>query len=320
MKNLRSNFRNKITGFIFGKYDLQEVGQRHLIKEEEYISGIEIISYDEVIYLLSLVGVIALVAFSISFSFLFLFLIFPILYVVYLATELELVMLTSERVIIERRSIVEKLLKTSNIQSISIDQIAVISHSRPPFQIPTIVLGIVGFSFSVYNMLVLTETGIIGLLGFHITLLPFEVYLIYYGLRLNKRSIELAVIGVPDTIGIGRKKGAVLWFLDDLIQLIFERVHHIFHDIDEGSRVVQEFPLEYSGTVKRLIKEINRPVQRKILELLDQMDLPKKVVLEKIAGFSKQEIDEGMRQLRESKLLYYDRSKNMWCLNRDTIE
>lgn len=316
---MRLKIRNNITGAIFGKYNLDEQVTEYLVNDEEYISGLEIIEYNENLYLLSIIFAILSIGMSILYTPLFLLLILISLYLIFISTELELVYLTSERLIIEKRTFVEKILKTNNVKSISVDQIAVVSFARAPFQLPSIIIGSVIIA-SVTLDILFDIIGLNTILA--VFVLTLSLYLFWFGLRLAKRSIEISVIGVVESIGIGRKKGAPIWFLDELHQIIFERVHHTFHSGSEADSIdssLQEFPLEYSGIVKELIKRINRPIQKKILQLLDESNLTKKVLESKLPKYSKVEIGEGMRQLRRKRYVFYNRSMNVWCLNREYI-
>lgn len=311
--SIRDKLRSRLTGYIFGKYVLEKQIEGTLIKEEEYISGIEIIFYDEIMLLLALFGSITSIALGIIINTLFFLILIPITTLVYFSLEVELIYLTSERLIIERRTILEKLLKTSNIKSISLDQVAVISYSRAPFQYPSLFLSAVGFITIIYS--IVTNTNVILI---SIVLLPISLYLTYFGSRLTKRSIEISVIGVLRPFGIGRTKGAPLWFLNDLQNMIFERVHHTLHDDEEGADL-HEHPLKYSGRVKELLKLIKKPLQKKILQLLDENIMSKEQIVEQCAEYSKTEIDEAMRLLRQKRYIYYHRGMKKWCLDKSTV-
>ncbi|MCE7733638.1 MAG: hypothetical protein GPJ54_02090 [Candidatus Heimdallarchaeota archaeon] len=310
---IRDKLRNRLTGYIFGKYVLEKQIEGTLIKGEEYISGIEIIFYDELMLLLALFGSIASLTLGIIIDPLFFLILIPITSLVYFSLEVELIYLTSERLIIERRTILEKLLKTSNIKSISLDQVAVISYSRAPFQYPSLFLSALGFV-----TIILSFVYDVNAILIVIVLLPISLYLAYFGSRLTKRSIEISVIGVLKPFGVGRTKGAPLWFLNDLQNMIFERVHHTLHDDEEGQDL-HENPLKYSGRVKELLKLIKKPLQKKILQLLDENVMSKGQIVEQCAEYSKTEVDEAMRQLRAIRYIYYHRGIKKWCLDQSTV-
>ena len=99
---MRQRLRNKITGFVFGKYYLEKEIDEVLIKDEEYISGIEIIFYSEIVLILTLFSSIASIILAFSQTPLFLILLIPALILIYFSLDVELVYLTSERLIIER--------------------------------------------------------------------------------------------------------------------------------------------------------------------------------------------------------------------------
>lgn len=311
--SLRDKLRNRLTGYAFGKYNLEKQIEEILIKDEEYISGIEIIFYDEIMLLLAGIGSVLSILFGLIVSPIFFVFLLPITVLVYLSLDVELVYLTSERLIIERRTILEKLLKTSNIKSISLDQVAVISYSRAPFQYPSLFLSGLGVITIIVSLIYDTFST-----SFIILLLPISLYLAYFGFRLTKRSIEISVIGVQRPFGVGRTKGAPLVFLNDLQNTIFERVHHTFHE-DEASQELHEYPLQYSGKVKELIKQIKKPVQQKILQFLDENVMSKNQIVEQLSTYSKVEIDEAMRQLREKRYIYYHRGMKKWCLDKRVV-
>jgi hypothetical protein len=311
--SIRDKLRNRLTGYIFGKYVLEKQIEGALIKGEEYISGIEIIFYDELMLILALFGSITSIVLGTIIDPLFFLILIPITTLVYFSLEVELIYLTSERLIIERRTILEKLLKTSNIKSISLDQVAVISYSRAPFQYPSLFLSALGIITIILSIIYQ-----VNVIPITIVLMPISLYLAYFGSRLTKRSIEISVIGVLKPFGVGRTKGAPLWFLNDLQNMIFERVHHTLHE-DKEAQHVYENPLKYSGRVKELLKLIKKPLQKKILQLLDENIMSKKHIVEQCVAYSKTEIDEAMRLLRQKRYIYYHRGMKKWCLDKSSV-
>ena len=174
----------------------------------------------------------------------------------FLANELELVILTNERLLIEKRGVVEKLTRTEHLQIVNIDQISSISYSRAPVNYPTIIFSSV-FIFLLLIPFFLGFTSVIPEINFLveviilIILAPF-LYLFWWGLRLTKRSIVIQVIGLTKLVTIGEKKGAPIWFLKSFQEAVFERIHHTFHSqatgtdhkhIDEDSHLeITEYP------------------------------------------------------------------------------
>ena len=123
--------RNRIIGFILGRYNLETESKRLLHKEEQFVSGTEVVKYNESIYILTLLFLFVILILTLFNSiFLILILITPI--ILLLSNELEIYILTNDRIIVVRRAIFEKLLKIQNETSVALDQIVILSYSRAP--------------------------------------------------------------------------------------------------------------------------------------------------------------------------------------------
>lgn len=314
---IRVKLRNRITGFFFGKYDLENIVRDKLVQKEKYVSGVEIINYNEGM-IASAVLLFVISIFAGAF-FPLLFILIPLsLYFIFLSLDLELVMLTDERIILEKRGFVEKLLRVNNEISLSLDQIAVISYGRAPFNRPALLTSFLGIiSLTVYSTL-RDASKYVDL----ILIIPLFIILLYlgwWGFRLGKRSIELSIIGVLKSVGIGRNKGVPLWFLSDVQTRVFERIHHIFHEEKlKGVKAdVQEFPLKYSGVAKHMINELHDPIHHHIIKFLDSENYTKKELNKHCTMCQSVDMDEAIRHLRRKKYIFFDKSKKLWKLNRD---
>lgn len=314
---IRIKLRNRITGFFFGKYDLKSIAREKLVQKEKYVSGVEIINYNEMMIASSVLLFIMSIVAGAFFPPLFILL--PIsLFFIFLSLDLELVMLTDERVILEKRGFVEKLLRVNNEISLSLDQIAVISYGRAPFNRPALLTSFLGILPLVIYSTLRDASNNFDLMIL-IPLFIIFLYLGWWGLRLDKRSIELSIIGVLKNIGIGRNKGVPLWFLSDVQTRVFERIHHLFHEEKlKGVKAdVQEYPLKYSGTAKHMINELHDPIHHHIIKFLDSENYTKKELNEHCTICQSIDMDEAIRHLRRKKFIYYDKSKKLWKLNRD---
>ena len=114
--------------------------------------------------------------------------------------------LTNERIVIIKRKIYERLLKITNESSVALDDIVMIKYGRAPFNKNGLYFSNSSFVTilfvlilqNLYNADLIIETPIIIIIVSNIVL-----YLLWIGLRLTKRSLELTILGVIDSIGIG---------------------------------------------------------------------------------------------------------------------
>ena len=326
---LQGYIRNRIAGLIFGRYELEKLAHNYMTKQETYIKGIEIIHWGEIIYLILIFLIILNIA--VSFYIAPFLIVFSIIYVPILllvATELELIMLTDERVLIEKRTLIEKITRTQQFQSISLDQIAMISYARAPPNILLVLLAGAGliFSFLPYtvNVLDLIQIDIVIITVIPVLLfLPF-LYLLWFGLRLTKRSIELSVIGLSQPIGIGRIKGAPVWFLTELQSLITERIHHIYHEdvkesVDKFDLEMKEFPLQFSSLVKDLVKEVGDSIAKALLMQLDRESLDIQEIYNSLPSYTTEHLDTELGYLKSRTIIVYNPEKDQWELNRNYL-
>ena len=153
-QTFRYNLRSKMLALTIGVYDLNEEAKKLLIHEEKLVSSAEIIYFFESLYIaaflllftLSLTIIIGILNPTLFLSFLVIsaVLILLLLSTVYFATRVEMIFLTSERVVVKHLSIIEKLLKVKRELSLSIDQISIISYGRAPFNRGVLGLALIG--------------------------------------------------------------------------------------------------------------------------------------------------------------------------------
>ena len=148
--------------------------------------------------------------------------------------------------------------------------------------------------------------------------MPPFLYLVWFGLRLTKRSIELFVIGLPASIGIGRIKGAPVWFLIEVQNNITERIHHLHHGKVAGDVELdlQEYPLQYSSLVIDLVKEAGDNIAKVLIMQIDQEALDIQEIYNNLPQYTTDHIDDELSYLKNKTILIYNREKDQWELNR----
>jgi hypothetical protein len=124
-----SLYRNRLIGFILGRYELEKESKKLLHTEEQFISGTEIVKYNESIYILNILLFVVILLLAITNTLFIVFLMFiPLLFL--FSNELELIILTNDRVIVIKRTILEKIFRIQNETSIPLDQIVILTYSR----------------------------------------------------------------------------------------------------------------------------------------------------------------------------------------------
>jgi hypothetical protein len=308
------------------KYQLENVAKNYMTKQEQYIKSIEIIFWGEEVYLI--------LAFLLSVNLIAGYLISPILlllilvytpFLLLMGSELELVMLTDERVLIEKRTIIEKISRTQQFQSVALDQVAMINYSRAPVNLGLLLFTILGFLASIIPLVMnfYSEVQLDSTITLGIPILLFFplLYLFWFALRLTKRSIELAVIGLPQTVGIGRTKGVPVWFMIELQKILTERIHHIYHEevkdeLDDVDVEMREFPLQFSSLVKDLVKEAGDSIAKALIMQLDQEVLDIEEIYRTLPNYTTAHIDDELSYLKNKTIILYNSEKDQWELNR----
>lgn len=311
----RQRLRNRVTGFLFGKYNIEKLGKSKLIHEERYISGVEIINYNEIMIIISFVLLILTVFLNFLSPWYNLTLILPLI-LIYFSLDLELVMLTDERVIIEKRGVIEKITRIKNETSLSLDQIAVFKYGRAPVNIALLAFTMISLT-SITALLIVVELQVVFIV-LNIILLIILLMLLWYSLRLNKRSIELSVIGVKTNIGIGRNKGVPYWFMSDTQETVFERIHHTVHEGKKsGLRSdIREFPLQFSTRAKDYISQLDNILSQHIIKFLDHGDKTLEQIDEYCSEFDLEDIKIKLRVLRMKRYIDYDDENQIWKMIR----
>ncbi len=304
------SLRNRVTAFLFGKYNVNNIATELMIREEEFITSFENIYYDEVM-LVSSVGIFLMgILLSVYLSPFFLLLLLPPFLLVYFALELEIVFLTNERLFIEKKGIIEKILRVRNIQTVSLEQIAILQYRRAPINYPGLTFALVMLGLGILPPILVTN-GLTILIA--VPIVAVSLYLFWFSLRLSKRSIELNIIGVQNLMGIGRTKGAPMWFLKELQQLVFERIHHYekAEYSNNSHRVLLEYPLMYPEWVKDLIQKQPQEVEREMVRMLFEESGDFNSLVERCREFTPNQIEQALRKLKTRGIIYFS-DKKKW--------
>ena len=311
----RQILRNRITGFLFGKYNVEKLGKSKLIHEEKYLSGVEIINYNEILIIISALLLVLTVFLNFLSPWYNLILIIAML-LIYFALDIELVMLTDERVIIEKRGVIEKITNIKNEVSLSLDQIAVFKYGRAPINIALLSFSLTSI-ISITVLMIVVELQVVFII-LNIILLITLLMLLWYSLRLNKRSIELSVIGVKTKISIGRNKGVPYWFMTDTQKTVFERIHHTVHEGKHSGLKsdISEFPLQFSSRAKDYISQLDNIISQHIIKFLDQGDKTLDEIDKFCPEFDLEDIMIKLRVMRMKRYIDYDDEKHIWKMIR----
>lgn len=310
---MKLKVRNFLTAYFFGKYDVRKIASGLLIKDEEFVSSFENIYYNEMLIFGSIFLGFLGIALSL-FSVYFLSLVLVGIIAIFFALELEIVFLSSERLFVEIRGIPEKLLKTRNVKSVSLEQIAILQYKRSPVNRPGLV----------FSALILLTGGVLISIVPSITITTLSVilfvlggYFFVFSLRLNKRSIELSIIGVTQPIGIGRKKGAPIYFLNELQNLVFERIHHyeMNSGVPNAERILTEFPLSYPSWLKEIIENRSSGTEMHVIRLLFEESCNFNRLAERSPNIERSNLEQALRKLKEEGIVYFSSETKTWIVN-----
>lgn len=308
--------RNKIIGYFIGRYNLDSESKRILNKEEKFISGVEIVQFNESIYILSFIWLllVVLLAYFLSFYFMILVLFFPV--ILLFSNELEMDILTNERIVIIKRTIFERFLRITNESSIALDDIVLMKYGRAPFNKNALYFSISSFiaiflvliAENFYKIDLLIETPLI------VLLLLISSYLLWLGLRLSKRSLELTIIGVNESIGIGRTKGVPLWFIYEIQTLIFDSLPSNLTKIspEDYKKITDDILIP----IKDLIDATPFELHKKIISFINNKQVDIIDLYSNLQDYSKPEINKAFKDLRKKKFIYFNRKIGKWALNR----
>ncbi|PWI47155.1 hypothetical protein CEE45_13140 [Candidatus Heimdallarchaeota archaeon B3_Heim] len=331
IRDIRQKFRLRMLALLVGVYNLNNEAKKMLIHEEKLVSATEIIYFSESLYLAAfiiLVVIISVILLGIFNSTLFIpFIMITTLLallfigVVYSATRVEMIFLSSERVVIKYLSILEKILRVKRELSLSIDQISIISYGRAPFNRGALGLALLGTLTVSLMMFILTNVLIDSFLAqmtviiISILVILIVLRLILFGLRLTRGVLELQTVGLTTPVQIGLDKGVPRSFIQEVHLAVLERVHHTLHHEDQEDIDIIEFPLESSKTLKNAFNQVKTSNEKKILKLLDQKPAQAEELCRNIPELSHEEIDAVLSILQEKNLISYVVDEDVWKLS-----
>ena len=330
-QSFRYNLRSKMLALTIGVYDLNEEAKKLLIHEEKLVSSAEIIYFFESLYIaaflllftLSLTIIIGILNPTLFLSFLVIsaVLILLLLSTVYFATRVEMIFLTSERVVVKHLSIIEKLLKVKRELSLSIDQISIISYGRAPFNRGVLGLALIGTLIGSGLLSILPQISefspimqiTIRIVGILVILVCFR--LILFGLRLSRGVLELQAVGLLTPVRIGLDKGVPRSFIQEVHLAVLERVHHTLHHEDRDRIEIIEFPLESSSLLKNALIQVETADEKTVLKFLDLKPSQAEELCRNIPELSHDQIDEVLSVLQEKNLILYEIDNDVWRLS-----
>ncbi|MHA1976609.1 MAG: hypothetical protein ACW98I_06915 [Candidatus Hodarchaeales archaeon] len=332
-QDIRQKFRLKVLAIFIGVYDLNNEAKKILIHEEKLVSATEIIYFSESLYVIAfillfsllstfLIGIYNVTLFIPVLGVILLFF-FLIIGTIYSATRVEMIFLTTERVVVKYLSILEKLLKVKRELSLSIDQISIISYGRAPFNRGVLVLTLIATLIDLFLFFILTDEFTLSLILRMLILISsilliFVIFrLVLFGLRLTRGVLELQAVGLPIPVQIGLDKGVPRSFIQEVHLAVLERVHHTLHHEDKRNLDIIEFPLESSSILKKALSQVETVDEEKILKLLDQKPSQAEELCRNIPELSHDQIDKVLSALQEKNLVIYEIDQDIWRLSED---
>ncbi len=305
---------NKFKQLVFGKYDLQTIFNKHKIRKEMLIASQDILYYSEIPITLAFLIVVATLFFSYAVNPIFLvaLLISPVM--MYFSISLEFVFLTDERIIVEKRTILDKVLSTRSITNIALDQISMIKSGRARPNYPLFYLSSISLIVSGITAILTSDT-VVTLIGIYFGVL--SLFVLIYSLRIYRRAVTLYVVGNKAPYEIGSRKGISVYWVKKLHETVFERIHHVEH-IYSSSRDLytetDEFPLELNQQLKDILGQLSQTVEKEIYKHLFFEPRTKKQLYDDLKDFDNHLIDYGLSHLSKEGLITYDRSKRVWTI------
>ncbi|MFX0113790.1 MAG: hypothetical protein ACFFB3_04525 [Candidatus Hodarchaeota archaeon] len=312
--------RNRLTGFLFGFYNLDKEVKGLLNEDEQYISGYQIVQFNESYYILGIFYIIIATVLAVLYSLFFLLLLLVVPVFILFSYELELVFLTNDRLIIVKRRVLERLFRIQDETSIKLDQIVILSYSRAPLNrnaLYACFLGVILIIAFVPADEILALPSYLPILVFFLLFFPL-LYLFWQGLRLTKRSVELYIIGVPQPYGVGRTKGIPLWFVYDIQNLVLGFVHSSLQLLTQKEKQLLNERDRYYEPIKEIIHAFpdEEQVQKEMLLLLNEKRRSKKELMKKTPTYSKNEFDRHFKALRKKRMIFFDKTTKTWAINR----
>ena len=324
IRDVRHKIRAKLLSLTIGFYDLETEAKQLLIHEEKLVSSAEIIYFSEILYLSGALSFLtAIILGSLGFLFQDLILVFGssaiilslfTLGLIYSATRIELIFLTTERVVVKHLSIIEKFLRVRREESLTIDQISIISYGRAPWNRGAFISALTGFLFSLLLLFLLIEELSVDpfiqflVLSEIIIVIIVSISLLLFGLRLSRGILDLHAVGRKKPLRLGLHKGVPRKFIQEVHLAVLERLHHTQH----GDLDTQEFPLETSFLLKEAFKVTSDPNEREILLLLDRKPAQAEELCKSIPSMSHEEIDTVLSSLQSKRLIEYLVDEDKW--------
>ncbi|MFX0116057.1 MAG: hypothetical protein ACFFB3_16015 [Candidatus Hodarchaeota archaeon] len=312
--------RNRLAGFLFGFYNLNKEAKGLMSEDENYISGYQIIQFNESYYILTIFYMIIATILAVLYSLLFLLLLLAVPVFILFSYELELVFLTNDRIIIVKRRVLERLFKIQDETSIKLDQIVILSYSRAPLNrnaLYACFLGVILIIVFIPADEILALPSYLPILMLFVIFFPI-LYLFWLGLRLTKRSVELYIIGVPQPYGIGRNKGIPLWFVFDIQNLVLGFVHSSLQLLAQKEKQRLDEKDRYYEPIREIIRAFpdEQQLQKEMLLLLNEKRRSKKELMKKTPTYPKNEFNRHFQALRKKRLIFFDKTTNTWAINR----
>lgn len=303
-----------------GKYDLDEIFRNHKIHGETLVDSRDILYYSEVTITIGIFLTLTSVILGLMIHPSFLvFLIFSAL-IFYFSINLDFVFLTDERLLIERRTIIDRLLSTSSITNIALDQISIIETGRARPNFPLLFGSSFFFMIGLITLFLLESP----LIQFFVAYFSFVLFLLaIFALRLYRRSVTLFVVGTQSPIEIAHRKGISLNWVQKLHDTLFERIHHVTHVYKSPNDLYtksSEFPLEMDPEFKNTIDSLSHSVEKEIIRVLYFQPCTKRQLYRQLPSFEHHLIDYALAHLSKENLIHYDRSKRVWTITGKTLE
>ncbi len=308
------NWDAKLKVVIFGKYDLKSIFEKHRIPGERLIAEQDILYYSEIpLFLALIIGIVSLFL-SLLLDPIFLVGIPIIILITYFSISMEFVFLTDERILIERRYLLDKILSTRTIINIALDQISIVESGRAPPNWPVSFVTMGTLLLSVFSAMITSNVftkliwGYVGLIS---------TFILIYSLRLFRRAVSLFVVGSRLPIVIGARKGISVYWVKKLHETLFERIHHVEHIYSSHKELdtkINEFPLELPQNLKKVLVNLSQNVEKEIYKLLYFEPRTKKELYSELEDFDNHLIDNGLSHLSKEGMIVYDRSRRVWTI------
>jgi hypothetical protein len=307
-----------------GKYSLDEETKKiSLLQDEDIITSTDLVYYTELLYIVilfvSIAGLlIGIIGLNSKDLFILLFTSIGVLLILCLmilllvsATRIEFVFLTTERIIIKYYGILEKFLRVRRESTLSLDQVAIISFGRAPLNRGALITSFLGFVVGIFPLFFLSDNIFAVITG--LLIVGGTLWLFFFGLRLNRQTLDIHTVGMVIPFRIGQVKGLPRGFVDKVHQAIFERVHHRKHTFPSSELLSSlEFPLETSHALKKALERVPNELGRKLLLFLDNQSAGIDLLVENFPDKSRKEIEKELKVLEEKDCITFQTTSEAW--------